>query len=1034
MQQAKTYSETAREQANISLENAEISTTQASNSLESSKQAKTSETNALTYSNSALASSTSASNSESQAKIYSQEAKAFRDEAKQIVENASGGSIDESNLVHKDSTETITGAKTFTGAVNLIGSGDSNAVGISTNTRFNVHNTTKTVLGFGSSLFYINHADYRLRLRGKDARPHYNQDSNYLALLSDIPDVSSFITMADVEAKNYLTEHQDISNLATKTELSNKQDKGDYALKSDIPDVSNLATKNEIPNTSDFVTQSTLKNTTSYLENEIEAKQDTLTAGENITIENGVISASGGAEIDTSNLATKTDVANKQDKFTTSLPLTMGGLKTSTTNISYDNNGKAYLNDVAYYSTLPELLPSLPLIGTNTDVKPSFCAESPQVANPTLRFSKIKGINGDNPILNLDGYNAIIHEFKAGDIVMGDQPCEYANYNDLEMCFGVIADDGTFTPKVYARTYGWGTSARWSFISELIKPSSVSISKQQQRYSSNYLMTYGTANTNYITLSSKTHANISNMADIYGIKLVERNGGMSFNWVTLDGTEIELSDCGSMDFTDINCVVYKGIVYDVSTASNVANKGFDPNRYFVANGTIDNVIVRMTDGTGVDSLAIKYSDDFRLNENNEISLNTEKIPTMPIGAIIPVNTSNNYVPNGLLPCDGAEYTREQFKDFCKNYLDGEYSQFLATCSYEKFEEEVATYGQCSKFAVDGTSTIIKSGNVSTTLDVSHLILGLYPNGVELEFTYDGTNWTLDGNVVNLTDYHITASGTYKAGDYFKVSAGLVKTFRVPLIKDTETEVTNNIDYDNGQVVVSPTSTAPFTAPADGVYVCSVGKNSVTSYLYINGVQSSYTYIDVDQVVLYPTFTIPLNKGDVIYWSVALTNKQSMFYPYKEETKEKLKSFVVVANGQTNQSMMDWSKWASSLQGKANADLSNCTSPIVSAPYIVEMSDKSILPSWYRVWSDGWCEQGGRLGAASASKYTITFLKEFIDTNYSLISTDSTGTSSNTDTGGANECVYLGNYTTSGFTASIGENRQASSWEAKGYIK
>ena len=130
----------------------------------------------------------------------------------------------------------------------------------------------------------------------------------------------------------------------------------------------------------------------------------------------------------------------------------------------------------------------------------------------------------------------------------------------------------------------------------------------------------------------------------------------------------------------------------------------------------------------------------------------------------------------------------------------------------------------------------------------------------------------------------------------------------------------------------------------------------------------------------------------------------------------------------------WSKWASSLQGKANADLTNCTSPIVSAPYIVEMSDKSILPSWYRVWSDGWCEQGGHLGAASASKYTITFLKEFIDTNYSLISTDSTGTGSNTDTGGANECVYLGNYTTSNFTASIGENRQASSWEAKGYIK
>ena len=102
-----------------------------------------------------------------------------------------------SNLVHKDGTETITGAKTFTSAVNLIGSGDSNAVGISTNTRFNVHNTNKTVLGFGSNLFYINHGDYRLRLRGKDTRPHYNSDTNYLALLSDIPDLTDYVKNTD---------------------------------------------------------------------------------------------------------------------------------------------------------------------------------------------------------------------------------------------------------------------------------------------------------------------------------------------------------------------------------------------------------------------------------------------------------------------------------------------------------------------------------------------------------------------------------------------------------------------------------------------------------------------------------------------------------------------------------------------------------------------------------------------------------------------------------------------------------------------
>ena len=76
------------------------------------------------------------------------------------------------------------------------------------------------------------------------------------ALKSDIPDIP------DV----------DLTNLATKDELEEgletKQPKGDYALSSDIPDVSNLATKDEIP---------------------------TYIAGENITIENGVISSAGGS-------------------------------------------------------------------------------------------------------------------------------------------------------------------------------------------------------------------------------------------------------------------------------------------------------------------------------------------------------------------------------------------------------------------------------------------------------------------------------------------------------------------------------------------------------------------------------------------------------------------------------------------------------------------------------------------------------------------------------------------------------------------
>ena len=115
-----------------------------------------------------------------------------------------------------------------------------------------------------------------------NSRPNYNgvnlattvDVTNALgsyAKLTDIPDVSNYITMNDVEEKGYLTEvpseyitetelnnkgylteHQDISNLATKTELTEglatKQPTGNYALKTDIPDISNLATKEDIKN------------------------------------------------------------------------------------------------------------------------------------------------------------------------------------------------------------------------------------------------------------------------------------------------------------------------------------------------------------------------------------------------------------------------------------------------------------------------------------------------------------------------------------------------------------------------------------------------------------------------------------------------------------------------------------------------------------------------------------------------------------------------------------------------------------------
>ena len=58
-------------------------------------------------------------------------------------------------------------------------------------------------------------------------------------------------------------------------------------------------------------------------------------------------------------------------------------------------------------------------------------------------------------------------------------------------------------------------------------------------------------------------------------------------------------------------------------------------------------------------------------------------------------------------------------------------------------------------------------------------------------------------------------------------------------------------------------------------------------------------------------------------------------------------------------------------GKADVD-----TPSIQAPYLKTTYVNGT--SWYRIWSDGWCEQGGELGSGSS---VVTFLKPFKDTNY-----------------------------------------------------
>ena len=84
-------------------------------------------------------------------------------------------------------------------------------------------------------------------------------------------------------------------------------------------------------------------------------------------------------------------------------------------------------------------------------------------------------------------------------------------------------------------------------------------------------------------------------------------------------------------------------------------------------------------------------------------------------------------------------------------------------------------------------------------------------------------------------------------------------------------------------------------------------------------------------------------------------------------------------------------------------------------------------SWYRVYSDGWCEQGGVHDAGSAVQgTTISLLKNFVDTNYYVMTTGY----ETTDAKGVNITAV----TTSKFSVwSWNSGYRYTMWSACGYI-
>lgn len=88
-------------------------------------------------------------------------------------------------------------------------------------------------------------------------------------------------------------------------------------------------------------------------------------------------------------------------------------------------------------------------------------------------------------------------------------------------------------------------------------------------------------------------------------------------------------------------------------------------------------------------------------------------------------------------------------------------------------------------------------------------------------------------------------------------------------------------------------------------------------------------------------------------------------------------------------------------------------------------------SWYKIYSDGWCEMGGILSSASSSTtiQTVNYLKTFQDTNYDLQITIG---STNDNWSVIFAHIGYQSKTVSGFNVAIA-NTYEKNWQASGYL-
>ena len=302
-------------------------------------------------------------------------------------------------------------------------------------------------------------------------------------------------------------------------------------------------------------------------------------------------------------------------------------------------------------------------------------------------------------------------------------------------------------------------------------------------------------------------------------------------------------------------------------------------------------------------------------------------------------------------------------------------------------------------------------------------------------TTRGSYINIDAN--NITNYLPTINQIYNgtsanAQSGVAIERELTTNYQSKLVSGTNIKTVNNISLlGNGNIDTSEVFVAEFnvTSYADVQTAYNAGKTIYCLYTDT----SNNEYIMWLNYVTQTYFDFYSSKNGDLYITRCNStgNTWELGYFNLEVVSNKVTS---ISSSSTDTQYPSAKCVYDELTDKADVDLTNCTKPHIIETY-------SSGTSWYRVYSDGWCEQGGVTGTESTTRgqtIGITFVKQFTDTNYTIVAIDGNTSKSNYSGSVGITTVLNGTKSTSGVSiASYGfqsaDTHGVINWVAFGYL-